>query len=289
MTPALVTLTTDFGAQSPYVAAMKGVILSIAPQVRLVDLTHGIAPQDIRQAALALADTVPLFPKGSIHVAVIDPGVGTQRRIVCANIEGRYLIAPDNGLLSLLAEQAPPQQIVSATEPRFWRPQVSATFHGRDIMAPLAGHLAQGVPLHALGDSLASLVMLDWPRPDVGPRRITGEVLSIDSFGNLITNITADVLTRGGIGLAGARGNDPNDRALEIEDDAGSQSTPGAKIRVHTGRGRVAPLVRTYGQSPDGSLVALCGSNGRLELAIVSGNAAVELQVNVGHPVKVVW
>src|SRR4051794_1322094 len=140
-----VTLTTDFGLSSPYVAQMKGVLLSLCSEVRLVDITHGIHPQDVAEGAIVLADVTLLFPPGTIHIAVIDPGVGTSRRLLYAELGEQKYLLPDNGLLTLLAEHGPPRQLIAIENRAFWRPEVSATFHGRDILAPVAAHLALGI------------------------------------------------------------------------------------------------------------------------------------------------
>ncbi len=153
MSRSIITLTTDFGSGSPYVAQIKGVILSIHPQAVLVDVTHDIAPQDVRQGALVLDDVTGRFPPGSIHVAVVDPGVGTDRRILAAEIGGRYYLAPDNGLLGRLAGRDPAARLVALTKREFWLPAVSATFHGRDILAPAAAHLSLGTALDDLGEA----------------------------------------------------------------------------------------------------------------------------------------
>jgi S-adenosylmethionine hydrolase len=167
--PSIITLTTDFGVGSPYVAAMKGVLLSIAPEARLIDLSHTIHPQQVREAALLLADTAPLFPAGSLHVVVVDPGVGTSRAIVFAEIDGQRYICPDNGLLSLVQKRArlakpdAPIMIRHITSEQFFRQPVSSTFHGRDIMAPIAAHISLGLAPEALGPPLESLQELTWP------------------------------------------------------------------------------------------------------------------------------
>src|SRR5262245_25705424 len=158
----LITLTTDFGAGSRYVAAMKGVIYSIAPEARLVDLTHSIAPQDVRGGAIALAEAAPCFPPETIHVAVVDPGVGSSRAIVYARIGTQQFVAPDNGLLSRLAEREKPSKIIRIAELRFWLPVVSATFHGRDILALVAARLSLGLSPDELGPAIAELTELTW-------------------------------------------------------------------------------------------------------------------------------
>jgi hypothetical protein len=261
MSRSMITLTTDFGAGSPYVAQIKGVILSIQPQAVLVDITHAIAPQDIRQGALVLEDVSPRFPPGSIHVAVVDPGVGTDRRILAAEIGGRYYIAPDNGLLGRLFGVTPAARLVALNRSEYWLPAVSATFHGRDIMAPVAAHLSLGTSLEELGQPCDQITQLPWPRVAVEKHRVAGEILAIDSFGNLISNISQDVLA-----------------AVGIADSA----------TIHCGGRTISSLAATYGRCPPGTLIALIGSSNRLEIAVVNGSAAVELRAEVGDPVTVV-
>ena len=262
MTQPVIALTTDFGVGSPYVAAMKGVILSINPQAVIVDLTHAIEPQNIRQGAIVLADTCRWFPPGTIHVAVVDPGVGSSRPIVWARIGEQNFIAPDNGLLSRLALASPPLTIRTLSDPRFWLPGVSATFHGRDIMAPVAAHLSLGLDAAELGPAVQELVTLCWREVHVTAGRIEGRVESIDSFGNLITDITSDALERA-----------PRGEETAITCDE------------HETRG----IFRAYSDQPDMTLIALVGSNGRLELAIVGESAAAMLGIRVGTPVTVAW
>lgn len=257
---SLITLTTDFGTGSPYVAAMKGVILTINPAVTVVDLTHDIRPQDVRHGALILEDVAERFPADTIHVVVVDPGVGTDRAICYARIGQQSYVAPDNGLLSRLARRQTPALLVRVTEPAYWLQPVSATFHGRDIMAPVAAHLSLGLSPARLGPPLERLVDLDWPEPDRRPGQIDGQILMIDSFGNLITNVTVDML-------------------LELP--------YGERTRVTIREEQIAGIFRTYGDRPAGTLVALVGSSGRLEVAIVGGSAAVTLRAGVGTPVTI--
>lgn len=258
----IITLTTDFGTGSPYVAAMKGVILSIDPDAEIVDLTHAIPAQDIRSGALVLEQVTPWFPPVTIHVAVIDPGVGSARRIVYAEIGEQRYIAPDNGLLSRLALHRAPDRIVALEERAFWLPQVSATFHGRDIMAPVAARLSRGLYPEQLGPRIDKLVSLTWPEVVILPRTIRGTVQSIDSFGNLITDITESMLAEV-----------PRDESVRITCD--EHETLG--------------IYRTYSDQPPSTLVALIGSSGRLELAIVQENAAAMLGIASGTPVVVSW
>lgn len=262
MSAPVITLTTDFGTGSPYVAAMKGVILSINPAARIVDVSHAIRPQQVREGAIVLESVVPYFPARSIHVAVIDPGVGTERGIVYACIEGRHFVAPDNGLLSRLAGRWRPSKMIEIRDPAFWRPEVSATFHGRDIMAPVAAHLSLGVPPEKLGPACERLVTLDWPEAKQVANRVEGEIVAVDSFGNLITNIPRESLA-----IA------PTDESVTIRCDE------------HETHG----IFKTYGDQPPMTLIALFGSSNRLELAIVNDSARAMLGVGEGTQVVVEW
>ncbi len=259
---SIITLTTDFGTGSPYVAAIKGVILSINPDATLVDLSHDIRPQDIRQGALVLADVSWLFPNGTIHVAVIDPGVGTGRPIVYAHIGSQHYVSPDNGLLSELIGKHAPSRIIRLENPRFWRTPVSSTFHGRDIMAPVAAHLSLGLNPADLGSEVALVKSLDLPKPRVRPGRIDGVVLEVDSFGNLITNITANLL----------EGYPTDERVCIV---CGIYETWG--------------ILSAYAQQHAGMFIALVGSTNRLELAVVDDNASRRLGLHPGAPVTVAW
>jgi S-adenosylmethionine hydrolase len=260
--PAIITLTTDFGDGSRYVAAMKGVILSINPQVRLVDISHCIPPHDIRSGAIVLAETARWFPPDTIHVCVVDPGVGSSRRIVFAQIGSQQFVAPDNGLLSRLAVAETPSKMVSIEEPEYWLPSVSATFHGRDIMAPVAARLSLGLNPDKLGPQIEQLVELPWAEVQQVANRIEGEVVEVDSFGNLITNITRAMLQ--GV---------PTDETVIISCDE------------HETQG----IFATYSDQPTMTFMAHVGSTGRLELAVVDENASAMLGVRVGAPVRVCW
>jgi S-adenosylmethionine hydrolase len=260
--PAIITLTTDFGEGSRYVPAMKGVILSANPEARIVDVTHSIPPQDIRCGANVLAETTRWFPPETIHVAVVDPGVGSSRRIVYARIGSQQFIAPDNGLLSRLAAADAPTKIIAIEDPQYWLANVSATFHGRDIMAPVAGWLSLGLEPEKLGRPLGQLFELSWAEVQQVANRIEGEVVEIDSFGNLITNITRTMLD--GV---------PTDETVIIS------------CEDHETQG----IYSTYSDQPTMTFMAHVGSTGRLELAVVDENASAMLGVRVGAPVRVCW
>ena len=258
----IITLTTDFGADSPYVAAMKGVILSVNPAATIVDITHAVPPQNVRQGAVALEQAAGRFPTDAVHVAVIDPGVGTGRKIVFARIGRHNYVAPDNGLLSGLAQRTPPSTIVALTNRRYWLPEVSATFHGRDIMAPVAARISMGLEPKLLGPRVEELVPLQWPKVEIVPGKIIGSIRSIDSFGNLVTDITAEMIQEA-----------PTDESLTIWCDG------------HATHG----LFQTYGDQPEMTLIALVGSSGYLELAIVNDRASQMLGVPIGEQVIISW
>jgi S-adenosylmethionine hydrolase len=242
--PPRITLLTDFGTRDGYVAAMKGVIANLAPDVLIDDATHEIAPGDIVTGAFSLARYVPLYPSGSIHVAVVDPGVGSARRALAASVDGRTIIAPDNGLITRVLQRAEYARIVEITHEDIVRADTSTTFHGRDIFAPAAARLARGMPLDELGPALESPVLLDFPTADIRGEEIVGEVITIDRFGNLITNIRKGQLV-----------------------DGAHVSLDGMDI---------GHIKRTYADAEPGELLALIGSDGLLEIAACEASA-VEL------------
>jgi S-adenosylmethionine hydrolase len=255
----LITLTTDFGEASPYVAAMKGAILGINADARLVDLTHKIPPQDVRQAAYYLLNSIPFFPSSCIHVVVVDPGVGTGRSILLADWGRHQLLAPDNGCWTPLCRACgQPERVIRLTESRYWRQAVSPTFHGRDIFAPVAGWLSRGLEPTLLGPETTDWLRLDLPSPRKDADGWHGEVLFIDDFGNLITNIPGEALRQ------------CKDRS----------------VQVSVGDHQLTRRVRAYADAPRGSEVLLISSSDLLEIAVVDGNAAARLGCQVGSPVK---
>jgi S-adenosyl-L-methionine hydrolase (adenosine-forming) len=260
--PAIITLTTDFGEGSRYVAAMKGVILSINPHAQIIDISHAVPARDIRAGAIALAETACWFPPGTIHIVVVDPGVGGKRRVIYAAMCGRHFIGPDNGVLSRLAATERPAKIVSVEDKQYWQPEVSRTFHGRDIMAPVAARLSLGLAPEKLGPALGRLVELPWAEAQQVPNRIDGEVIEVDSFGNLVTNITQAML----------EGVPRGDSVIITCDEHETQG-----------------IFATFSDQPPMTFMAHVGSTGRLELAIVDENASAMLGVRVGAPVRVSW
>lgn len=247
------TLLTDFGTVDGYVAAMKGVIASIAPAATVDDAAHDIPPGDIRAAAWALRRYWRLYPPGTIHVVVVDPGVGGARRPLAAEVAGRLLVAPDNGVATWVFDEAPPTRVVAIANPAFLRERISRTFHGRDVFAPAAAHLAAGVPLTELGPALRDVVRLERPPLGFAPDAIRAEVVHVDRFGNLVTNVPEDWASFGAVHVAG----------------------------VDVGRVR-----RTYSDVEPGELLALVGSAGYLEVSVRDGSAAARLGVGRGAPVE---
>ena len=259
---AIITLLSDFGLGSPYVASMKGVILSLHPGATIVDLSHAVPPQDVRLGAVLWEDVAELFPAGTIHVGVVDPGVGTDRALVYARVGRQCFLCPDNGLLSRLARKTPPSKVVRLTQRDYWREPVSATFHGRDILSPVAAHLSLGLDPDHLGIPHGPLVMLDWPAIRRADDRLEGSVLACDGFGNVITDLARDMFPPASLG---------------------------PQLRVACCGREVVGLSRVYGRSPRGALVALFGSTDRLELAVVDGSAAALLAAAPGDRVTVRW
>ncbi|MCC7491406.1 MAG: SAM-dependent chlorinase/fluorinase [Fimbriimonadaceae bacterium] len=261
-----ITLLTDFGDRDGYVGAMKGVIASRAPNVTVVDIAHHVPAGDVRHAAHVLGSTAPFFPAGTVHVVVVDPGVGTARRPIAVVVDDQVYVAPDNGVLSdVLAAAAGRVAAVLLSNSAFFQQPVSSTFHGRDIFAPVAAHLAAGVPLSAFGESLeaAGLTRLESPQTSSGVGWVAGQVTYLDTFGNAVTNLSrrqiATVTT------------EATTLVVDVDDPA----------RLS------CPLVATYGQVADGELAAVIGSCGRLELAVNGGHAASRHGLQPGVAVKV--
>lgn len=261
MPPPVITLLTDFGLADPFVGIMKGVILGIAPQASIVDLTHQVPPQQVLLGALQLRSAVPCFAAGTVHVAVVDPGVGSGRRGLVVETAQGLLVGPDNGLLSLAATLLGRRRVWMIENERLLRQPVSQTFHGRDVFAPVAAHLARGVAVAEVGRPLDSMIELTLPSPQRTDSEIRGEVIYIDGFGNLVTNIDAAAL----------RGFPAHGLSVSID----SVLLPG--------------LSSSYAAVADQSPVAVIGSWDLLEIAVRNGNAAQRLRARVGSTVAVAW
>ncbi len=257
----IITLTTDFGLQDGFVGILKGVIWSICHEAQLADISHAIAPQNVLQGAQVLNRAYSFFPTGTVHLAVVDPGVGTDRRPVAARLGDHYFVGPDNGLFTpmlLAAErQGAPVNFFHLTNPEYRLPQVSQTFHGRDVFAPAAAYLAKGVPLEQLGQLILDPVRLELPQPQKTRTGWRAHVSAIDHFGNLATDLPAS--------------------SLEGHGD----------ILIRLGEHELHGLVHSYGEKQPGDLVALVDSEGFLELAVVDGSAARLTDAEVGDLVEV--
>ncbi len=250
---------TDFGTRDAFVGIMKGVILSIAPTACIVDLSHDIPPQDILTGALTLRSAAPFFPPGTIHVAVVDPGVGSQRRAIVVETRNALFVGPDNGLLSLAAPPESYVQVVYLTNTQYFLPRLSHTFHGRDVFAPVAAHLSCGVSPKVLGPTLPTIEQLSLPVVVRTESQLTGSVIAIDRFGNLTTNITeADLLP-----------------------------FPRETLSVSIGPVQIQGLASTYAAVALGTTVAVINSWGMLEIAVRNGSAAQQLRMLVGTRVCV--
>lgn len=257
----IITILTDFGLKDGFVGVMRGVIWSIAPDAHIADISHQIAPQDIYEGALVLARSAPFFPEGSIHIAVVDPGVGTARRPIAALIGKRYYVGPDNGLFTPLYTEAEnsglPVEIVHLDRPRYWRKEISHVFHGRDIFAPVAAHLANSVPLNEMGTPIRDPIRLEVPQPERTDRGWKSTIVHIDNFGNIAASLRQEHL-----------------EGMEV------------KTVKLCGR-EIQGMVHTFGERPPGELVALIGSTGNLVISIVNGNAAQSLGAKKGDLIEV--
>jgi S-adenosyl-L-methionine hydrolase (adenosine-forming) len=258
---AVITFLTDFGFKDGFVGVMHGVVLGIAPDVQIVDISHAISPQNILEGSLVLVNNASYFPPGTIHVAVVDPGVGTARRPLGAKIGNQYFIGPDNGLFTGVIEAAEkagqPMVFHHLNRPEYWLQQVSHSFHGRDLFSPVAAHLAAGVPLEKMGDLITDPARIMIPQPEVTADGWAGQVLAVDHFGNLLTNLSAEQLAGGNC------------------------------IVIKIGEARIEELVQTFGDRAPGSLIAMIDSSGELAIAVVNGSAAEKLKVGVGTAVTV--
>ncbi len=256
----IITLTTDFGLADPYVGQVKGVLLTLCPEARLVDLSHHIPPHDLRRAAVILAASAPHFPGETIHLAVVDPGVGTARRAIVVRADGRTFVAPDNGLLSHVIKTGSHVKCRVIVNQKYLSPKISPTFHGRDVFAWAAGHLAAGLDPVELGPRIDDPHLLDWPVPVLKNGRIKGRVLFADRFGNLVTDIPSQLILKS-----------PTIRSPEI------------RIGDHALNG----LHLTYAEVGEGLPLALIGSFDLLEIALNQGRADKYLGLGPGASVEV--
>lgn len=257
----IITLLTDFGTVDPYVAQMKGVLLGMCPAAHIVDITHHVEAHDVVGGAFRLAEAVPYFPPGTVHVAVVDPGVGTERPILAAGLGGHYVVLPDNGLITFLTRRLPLEELVQVRNQRFLPQDPSRTFHGRDIFAPLAGWIANGLGLARLGPRPQTYTLLEIPEPQQQDGALVGQVIYVDHFGNLVSNVSQAHVDRAGLSLE--------------------------RVHVTCGRHEIGPVRGTYGNAEEGRLLTLVNSMGFVEVAVNRGRACDELEAAIGSEIRV--
>ena len=256
----IITLLTDFGLRDAYAASMKGVILSINPQCTLVDITHQVNAHDIKEAAFILGQVYFNFPKGTIHLSVVDPGVGSAREPILIVTKNYFFVGPDNGLFTIVLRRESVKQAVVLTNQKFFLPEISSTFHGRDIFAPVAAHLSLGKKPETFGRSIKSWCEISFPDPAMKQGNLIGQIVHVDSFGNLISNIDRKNLL---------------------------QFSRGYSFVVRIGRKTVQGLKKGYWEAVKKEPIALIGSGGFLEISVREGNARKALKVKKGDPIIV--
>ena len=258
MVSRLITLTTDFGHTDPFVGIMKGVILGINPEARIVDLNHGLPPQDLIATALSLSASVPFFPQDTIHLCVVDPGVGSNRKPLAIYADGHLFIGPDNGIFTLALKRMKVRNIIELSDAKYHFKPTSRTFHGRDIFAPVAAHLSLGISIQRLGNPIKDFNKLLWPKVKKEKSKIDGEIIYIDGFGNMATNISANDLSR----------------------------IPMDKATITFGQHTIRGFSSNY-SSVDGSYIALLNSWKLVEISLYKGNAYLSSQANLGDRVSI--
>ncbi|MBP1700756.1 MAG: Chlorinase [Deltaproteobacteria bacterium] len=261
MRKPIITLLTDFGIKDPYVASMKGVILNINPQCTLIDITHHVNPHDIQEGAFLLAKTYSYFPKGTIHLAVVDPGVGGARKPILLVTQNYLFVGPDNGLFTLVAKRERVKQVIDLTNKKYFLPQISTTFHGRDIFAPVAAYLSLGIPPSNFGEKLDHRVKLNLKEPVLRGKKLFGEIVLIDHFGNLISNIDQPRFTNF------------------------AKCYP---FVIRIGEKAISNIKKGYWEGKKQETIALFGSGGFLEISINEGNAQRVLKVKKGEPITII-
>lgn len=259
VTPVPITLTTDFGTRDGYAGAMKGVILSIDPSADIIDITHEISPYAVDEAAQLLSSVTGYFPPGTIHVGVVDPGVGSRRKGIIIQALGQYFVGPDNGIFSGVISSGQPWRAIAITDPKFLLPAAGRTFQGRDVFAPVAAYLSLGVDLAEFGEGLSRLYEISLVRPRCDKNEIRGQVVKVDRFGNLITNISWEDVSR------------LSDRGCE----------------VWAGGRRIGTVSGAYSEVKPGDALAAIGGFGWLEIAVNRGRAAETLAMRKGMEVLV--
>jgi S-adenosylmethionine hydrolase len=260
MSKPVITLLTDFGTKEHYAASMRGVILNINPECTLLDITHQVNPHDIQEGAFILANAYSYFPKGTIHLSVVDPGVGGGRKPILLVTQNYFFVGPDNGLFTFVAQREKVKQVVVLTQQKYFLSKVSTTFHGRDIFAPVAGHLSLGVKPNAFGYRIDSLREIVLKKPIIKEGKLLGEILHIDTFGNLVSNIDEEKLF---------------------------QFVKDRPFVIQAGRKALRGLKKGYWEGKEGEGIAVLGSVGFLEISIREGNAQKTLKVKRGDRIIV--
>lgn len=295
----IITLLTDFGNQDAYAGIMKGIIAGINPRATIVDICHNIPPQDIFNGAYLLSTAYKYFPKGTIHVAVVDPGVGSQRDTVCVEIREHLFLVPDNGLLSFVVQQEMPKSIVRVTNDRYFLPSSSNTFHGRDVFAPVAAYVSLGIKPRQLGSKINQLKQLDIPRPKVEKTgQLEGQIIYIDRFGNLITNIerahieqhiSKQMQNRGQGSWIRSQRSDVRSQATHKSGKPYKNKVllPCDTMETTLGKRKIRGLCKTYMDVKTGEPLVLFGSAGFLEISVNQGNAKKYFRVDRGNKIMV--
>lgn len=256
-TRPIITLITDFGLQDGYVGVIKGVIAKVDPSVKIIDISNNIESQDVFQAAYVIFTSYAYFPSGTIHVIVVDPGVGSNRKILCLKTKDYLFLAPDNGVLSFIAAQEESPSIREVTNKELFLSETSSTFHGRDIFAPVAAHLSKGFSYKNLGKRVSKINEINLPKPIRSPRGVlTGEIIYIDGFGNLVTNINRDVIN--------------------------SIKVKSGKLTIIAGKGRLNKISDSYADVGEKEVLAIFGSSGYLEISVNRGSAKDVLNLKKG-------
>jgi S-adenosylmethionine hydrolase len=259
--PQIITLITDFGLQDGYVGAMKGIILRINPEARIIDITHELEAHNVFEAAFVLAAVYRFFPRGSVHLVIVDPGVGGKRKPILMENEDYYFVGPDNGVFTFISEHSETVRVTAISEPKYLLPRISDTFHGRDIFAPVAAYLTRSVDPREFGRPLKKFKKLKIPRPQKKRKELLGKIIHIDKFGNLVSNITPD---------------STGDLLL------------GKSYQIIVGGRKIPRLSRSYSEVKKGGILAIFGSSGFLEISVNRGNASRALSLRKGDPIAVI-
>ncbi|MBU6391715.1 MAG: SAM-dependent chlorinase/fluorinase [Planctomycetes bacterium] len=285
-----ITLLTDFGYQDAYAGIMKGIIAEINPLANIIDICHNVPPQDIFNGAYLLHTAYKYFPKDTIHVAIVDPGVGSKRDIVCIKTKDYFFLVPNNGILSFIVQEEKPKGIFRVTNNKYFLPTTSNTFHGRDIFAPIAAHLSLGVKPQLLGIKISQLTLLDIPKPTSKKTGILeGQIIYIDRFGNLITNIKREHLAQYSLNQTQNKDQWSEDRS-QTSDTLKKTSKkkiplPCNTIETTIGKKKIRGLSKTYTDAKPGEPLVLFGSAGFLEVSVNQGNAQKYFRVNNGNKI----